>query len=724
MNQITDPPQQYDAGLDFNYASWTANTTLTLANVPWNSDYRDVVRFPSRNALINYITGLGTANTVIANSRYAKVNEPVRVEMPFNAAIKYNYLMATNHATPTDVRRTYFYFITDVRYVTPSVTELVVQLDVWQCFNHDVEFGNCYVERGHIGIANENNFANYGRDYLTVPEGLDTGGEYRIVTHRSEDVYTNRNEVYAVVSSTLLLSDPGTVDDPKISVPQGSSIGQLGQGAAVYFFKTMGDLQLLMNSLRDAPWLANGIMSVKMVPDPVRWYPNREFGSVKLRTNDNTVDVIAIGEIGLTGNGSLGQKATNRPLRRMFDNWRNSTEISSAIPARYRHLRKLYTYPYMVIEATTWTGSPLILKPESWNADNAPFFEWGSAHPTAERLTFTAAYYNARNTASEDGDDGGEMLDAAVHIDGWPQVPFAADQSMLAMAQNAHGLAHQFNSADWSQQRALRGADTAYNQASNAMSTANQLNAQNNANARTTTNYANQSAMQSAIMGSVSGIGQGAVTGAVAGPAGIAAGAAGGLASAPFAIAGAAMEADRARGMTEIGIDHANATNRIQQNSAAFMRDSNMDLAQFAANGDYANTVAGLNAKVQDMQFAQPSVVGQFGGQGFNLEHGVAELSVRWKMIDRAAMATVGEFWLRYGYAVQRFARIPSDFMAMSKFTYWKLSETYISSAPMPELYKQTIRGIFEKGVTVWADPADIGNIDIADNQPRSGITL
>jgi hypothetical protein len=60
----------------------------------------------------------------------------------------------------------------------------------------------------------------------------------------------------------------------------------------------------------------------------------------------------------------------------------------------------------------------------------------------------------------------------------------------------------------------------------------------------------------------------------------------------------------------------------------------------------------------------------------------------------------------------------------MTKFTYWKLKETYITSSLCPEVYKQTIRGIFEKGVTVWVTPTDIGNIDIASNEPIAGITL
>jgi len=39
-------------------------------------------------------------------------------------------------------------------------------------------------------------------------------------------------------------------------------------------------------------------------------------------------------------------------------------------------------------------------------------------------------------------------------------------------------------------------------------------------------------------------------------------------------------------------------------------------------------------------------------------------------------------------------------------------------------MFKQAIRGIFEKGVTVWANPADIGTIDIGDNAPLEGVIL
>ena len=73
---------------DFNYALWTADTEITLANVPWNSDYRDIVRFDSDNGLDNYINGNPNEIVNITNSTYAALNAPVRLNVPFNTAMR------------------------------------------------------------------------------------------------------------------------------------------------------------------------------------------------------------------------------------------------------------------------------------------------------------------------------------------------------------------------------------------------------------------------------------------------------------------------------------------------------------------------------------------------------------------------------------------------------------------------------------------------------------
>ena len=95
----------------------------------------------------------------------------------------------------------------------------------------------------------------------------------------------------------------------------------------------------------------------------------------------------------------------------------------------------------------------------------------------------------------------------------------------------------------------------------------------------------------------------------------------------------------------------------------------------------------------------------------------------RLKFIPEDAVRRIGEFWLRYGYAMNSPVVPPADFRCMEHFTYWKMAEMNISRSTMPETFRQTIRGIFEKGVTVWhKDQTMIGRIDWANNKPLKGI--
>ena len=59
--------------------------------------------------------------------------------------------------------------------------------------------------------------------------------------------------------------------------------------------------------------------------------------------------------------------------------------------------------------------------------------------------------------------------------------------------------------------------------------------------------------------------------------------------------------------------------------------------------------------------------------------------------------------------------------LCMSKFAYWKCKETNLTCANANESERETMRGIVEKGVTLWDAPESIGNTDLSANQPKSG---
>lgn len=735
MNQIIGQPNTYDFGLDFNYALWTQGTHVTLVNVPWNNDYRDIVKFADRTALNAYIDSVEGAGIRINNLSYVKPNQPIRIDVPFNAAYKYNYLRASNPTQPIggDYTKDFYYFITDVRYINPGTTEIIVQLDVWQTFGYDVTFGNCYIERGHIGIANTNAFNNYGRDYLTIPEGLDVGSEYQVITKRTETVMeldgeselgTNNNAVL-IASTVDLKADPGTVESPMLQTAGGSFFQLLPSGASYYIWNGAGNFFAFMGSYKYYPWITQGIISITLIPDIRRYAGGFVYAEYDPVTNP-------------TGSTEAPWFKLGMLKHNIFDNWRDSAEISNHIPERYRHLKKFYTSPYMVVEMTTWTGTPIVLKPESWADDDASVIERASLVPPNQRIAFSPFKYNAKAGSPTDGgypivaggdpnvggDDYGDYVDIATQITNFPTLAIVNNSAIAYMASNANSIAYQNNSADWSQQRALRGNQVSYDQATSGMHLANELTGIGINSDIAQTILSNQTAASSAGVGAASGIIGGAAGGIVAGPAGVAAGALTGVGGALMSGINLGIQTNHNNQSLAIRNSQMSRSNAAQVGNTGLVRDTNKNLADWASKGDYENTIAGINAKLQDIRLTQPTTSGQIGGETLNMITHNVELSVRWKLIDGAAIRRVGEYWLRYGYAVQQFGRLPATLLVMSKFTYWKLAETYISAAGMPEGFKQAIRGIFEKGVTVWKSPLDIGNIDIADNEPLDGVTL
>lgn len=729
-------PNKYDFGTEFNWAVWTPGTKIDLVNVPWNNDYRDIVRFDSKEALNTYIDGLSSSGIFLENASYHKPNTPVLIPTPFNVASRYNYLRARNPLQPVgdDIITDYYYFITGVRYLNPGTTEISVQLDVWQTFGYDATFGNSYVERGHIGIANSKAFDSYGRDYLTVPEGIDIGGDYVMVTKRNRDVMSSidleegdddifRYDVL-VASSVDLLADPGTVQSPNLKSAKGGEAFGLDSGASYYVWQGNRSFTLWLQDMQDYPWVTQGIISATLIPSVKRYIPEFEYWK---GTTARPTEVAA----------TEYANAIRGIQYEMYRNWRNSDDILNYIPQRYRHLRKLWTSPYMGVEITTFSGSPLAIKPECWADPHGTIYERANLAPPNQRIAFHPYKYNAIPGSPTDplrpwlpidtspgGDDNGDYLDYAAYMSNFPTVAIVNSGAIGYLASNAHQIAYQRRAADWSQQRALRASQASYDNTNTGIAANTLSNLISQSQMYSLNSQANQALMGQTALGLIGGAASGAASGGLtAGLPGAALGAGGGLVGGVTGAIGASINQSQMNAAVGINASSSEQQTRNQNRAAAEVRDTNKSLADWSARGDYAGAIAAINAKVQDAELIQPSVSGQMGGEALNFVNNHAFLSMRVKMIDQSAIRRIGEFWLRYGYAVHAFMKPPASLMVMSKFTYWKLSETYITGAPMPETFKQTIRGIFEKGVTVWKNPSDIGQIDIADNQPLSGVS-
>lgn len=709
-NNLPDP-------IDADYTLWTPDTVVELHNVPWDPDYKDIVAWTSKLAKTKYFDERPTsARTKIEGMSYARIGEPIRLEIPFATAYRYNYVRIINgpQIPVGNPPQEFYYFITGIGQPNPGVTTITVQLDVWTSFSHEVNFGKCFVERGHIGIANKNNFATFGRDFLTTPEGLDVGNEYQVVHHVNRDImhkadrqHDDSNMQIMVASTVDFESTGGTVSDPKLATAKGDNVQGLPSGAQYYIFPNATDFQRFMSDMKDKPWLTQGIISISVVPDIFRYG-----GRTTIVKVEGTK--VGVGKLNMPDGAGL--------MFNFMDNWRDSNKLLGMIPKKYRHLRKFFTFPYMVLEMTNFAGAPLVLKPELWNDPHAWMSEKAVMAAPNQRIVHHPVKYNAGRgstivdrTYNSVFDDNGEYLNAQVTTTNLPTLAIVNNGFLAFMGSNAHGLNQQYEQSNWSQERALQSSRVSYDQANNSINTgaANAMTGRNlaiNQNAQ-----ANEYAWQTTGLSAVGNI----VGGLAGGPAGLASG----LGSAAMGAVGNLAAQGNRNASTGLNNRAATDIQRATQSNQQYLADTNRSLAQWSARGDYAQSIAAINARVQDARLTQPSVSGQAGGDAFNLIHGGMILSLRFKMPSYNAICAIGDYWLRYGYAVNRFLTL-ERISVMTKFSYWKLSELYLVNTRLPEFIKHAVRGIFEKGVTTWRSADDIGVTDIGDNDALDDIVI
>lgn len=697
--------------------TWPVGTEITLMQVPWDANYRDIVIWDDVQQRNTYLDAQALSGTGWRSKRfsYCRPNDPISVPVPYSAAYKYNYVVVQNPMQPVDGEEQPLklcYFILSTDYVAPGTTQLTLQLDVIQTYQFGVCLGNMFVERGHMGVSNavfkngvQNLQGQYLRKYLNVPEGLDVGDSYVMANHEwypLTDASTFDIGKIIIISSADLAADPGTVDNPNLNVADGQNADGIPSGCNVYSM-TLSTFKAVLNAMKEKSWVAQCIQSVSTFP---------------ARLLSAGTDVQLFGNSGITMQ-FLGETDTlELPLKTYATTGNIYQQLSNGVPDGYHDLYKAYTYPYSVIELTAYNGNSVFVKPELVYGNTlaltvigcavAPFARIG-VFPTNYGQAFEGGQpvnYNQYTWHGFDGSDhtgvipSGDFLDSCLWLADFPQFSIVNSNYITYLASTAHTRAYQYESAGWQNAKSNAASDLAYTQAMNqtALNEANRYD-QGPIGAPQIANYAGQA------MGAIeSGLNR--LTGQPA------------VSSNEITLAGAANYlAQRQTGNLAF-----NATQDLSRQVAG----QNLDYAKYAARGDYANQIAAINATVQDAALQAPSTVGQMGGQGFMWKNGLVGFAVNYKTAGGAAMRTVCDFWARYGYKIQRFYNFGNAKMTalkiMNHFSYWKVSETYITCAKANEAEKDAIRGVLEKGVTVWGNPSEIGNIAPVVNTPLYNI--
>ncbi len=121
------------------------NTTLKFYIVPWDNQYNDVILF--RNNKIQNIQMNSLLKETIENFNYIAKDKAFLIHGNVAEFEGYNYLSYVNSNYNN---KTFYCFIEKIEYIAKNVTKIYVTTDVWQTWQFDLKYYDCFIERAHI----------------------------------------------------------------------------------------------------------------------------------------------------------------------------------------------------------------------------------------------------------------------------------------------------------------------------------------------------------------------------------------------------------------------------------------------------------------------------------------------------------------------------------------------------------------------------------------------
>lgn len=676
--------------LTFSAIYWPKGTNVKMINVPWDSSYKDIVQFDDEVSRNLWFERQPRAQMSTANMSYIGPTNTIVLPCPVTTAEKYNYIVVTNLAYEvTDgkdefrsIGRRYCYFLLDAVWLSPAACQVTLQLDVWTTYSPYVQFKRAFVAQGHAAIANTNLWDGRSltsitpakmRRYLSTPEDVDAGGEYFPIWTSWTDLTvptTGTAGTFVGVMSSVDLSQPwGTVNNPSIMSATGSIQEGILAGVQVIYFKT-ADFISLLDDLRDAPWVSRNIMQVWLAPG--RMTTMQSVGTIHGHTYYRPTT-------GTPSDWTLQQLNVSAQLAMHY--------VGNTVVAP-----KLMTAPYSFIELNAFEGSPLILKPQRASS-LSDMLIMGKAVMMApwDRIAVYPLYYGSGNagdvTYTHQDMLGqqqtghlhlGDNLDTALWITELPRFAFTSDGYLSWLANSAHSRAWSYQNNDWNYHKGTLQRELAFNQANESRELAYQQDI-------ATRNQADYQRLNRSIMTGVGGISLQDPLGSIG------------------RVVQTAGNYAMDQAVADLSRSQAFETNQLARQQAF----ANNALAGYALRGDYQQTIASLAATQRDAEITPPSVVGSAGGNGWNYACGMLGFRTTIKVPTAGQEQVLVGYFKRFGYTINELMDMPRDLRLMKKFTYWRLQESFITG-DATESARQTIRGIFERGTTVWGNPEDI----------------
>ena len=323
-------------------AAITPSTNLKLLKNINNLSSQNQLTFANATAQYNYFNSL--TKIEVDDFTYQRKDYTIRYKACIDDILDYNYVMYQNS---TYSNKWFYAYITNMRWLNDSVTEITIKTDVYQSFMFDITFKASFVEREHVSDD------TIGKN--VVPENLETGDYISTIATQ-----TNFGRSYPVLMVTEYCKmshedvDPYDMKDENRLMSGGKTIYGIYNGCEYLICGDDYAVQSLLGIYSKGGKI-DSIVGMFMMPEALTdigiytsWYYTS--GSAGLEYGPFLY---------------LGRETGSLPVFDMntFSIGKPYNNIAGVVPVN----NKLYTYPYIYLLGTNNVGVDVIYQYEYFN---------------------------------------------------------------------------------------------------------------------------------------------------------------------------------------------------------------------------------------------------------------------------------------------------------------------------------------------------------------------
>lgn len=608
-----------------------------LSNVPFNYSYNNVLDFDSLESQTTYFLNKSKLN--FGDLTYQRVNNnTINLEVAYEDLYDINYMMFQNDKIPG---KWFYAFITKYDFVSPKVTKVTYQIDVYQTWLFDMTWQATYVEREHTKRYN----ADGTPVVNTIEENLNYGSDYK--TYYSEKC--NKDNIIWLVAITKSPIEQILGKPAPGQIQHVANITQPLNYTLVPFDLDQRQEVHIEGQITGEEFLVNLGKSSQTVGELVSlFYTAYVPFSYTLSSNNNMH--VADENVRFVDNDTFGVYAFGGTIEWTEPIYTVSNDMYSNILPKYEE-SKLLMYPYTLIELTDMQGNTTTLKPQNFDDKSLRFSIRSCISTQPKTAIYPRNYLGNTSTFVDDFTTG-------IINNNICDVPIVDDYTASYMQANRNSIA---TTNKYAMDNALRGVsqNNANNRLNNAMIDKQQSYTE-------TDMYAGM--LSNALSGNIGGV-------------------------------------------------VSSGYNAIKQYDLREGQRASMNLNNEFANKNLmvnAEQQIGLTqAKIQDINNIPPTISNLGNNTMFDTGWKNMHFYCIVKTIRPEYVTQLTNYFKMFGYKVNKL-EIPNT-KSRESYNYIKtVDANIIGNIPSNDL--SAIKGIFDKGVTIWHTP-QIGDYTLSNDE-------